>query len=85
MPETISLHEMKKHQARVVARIKRGEILTLTERGQPVVLMSPATTKQAPPWDELMAPVYQAASAAQKRGARPHVNPVLAERARRRR
>lgn len=81
MLETISLHELKKDQRRIIARVKRGEAITITEHGQPVARLEPAHPQQAPSWDELMAPVYKAAK---EKGA-THPNPVLEERARRRR
>ncbi len=81
MSDTISLHELKKNQRRVIARVKRGEVLTITSHGHPVALLQPATPKQAPGWDELMKDVYAAAKAP----GPAHPNPVLAERARRRR
>lgn len=81
MLETISLHELKKDQRRIIARVKRGEAITITEHGQPVARIEPAHPQQAPSWDELMAPVYKAA----KEKGPTHPNPVLEERARRRR
>lgn len=81
MLETISLHDLKKNQRRIIARVKRGETLTITERGQPVARLEPAHPQQAPSWEDIMAPVYKAA---REKGA-THPNPVLGERARRRR
>lgn len=78
---TVSLHEMKHDQKRVIARVRRGEIITLTHRGRPVAILEPATERQAPSWDEIMAPVR----AAMSEPGPTHPNPVLAERARRRR
>jgi prevent-host-death family protein len=81
MADTITLHTLKADQKRIVARVKRGETITVTERGTPVLSLVPATQKHAPSWDELMAPVRKAR--AQSDVTCP--NPVLEERNRRRR
>lgn len=79
--DTITLRTLKADQKRVAARVKRGEHITVTEHGTPIMLLSPATQKLAPSWDEIMKPVRDAA-----RGSKLTCpNPVLEERTRRRR
>lgn len=47
-PDEVPLRELAHHTSRVMARVKAGETLTVTERGEPIAAVIPLHRPSAP-------------------------------------
>jgi prevent-host-death family protein len=50
--ESVGVRELRQHASRVLARVKNGETVEVTERGRPVARLVPIAGS---PWAELVA------------------------------
>jgi antitoxin (DNA-binding transcriptional repressor) of toxin-antitoxin stability system len=96
--KTLSPTKARQNLTAVLDQVKRGEDIGILHNGtvyalrvvavhsQDLSAIPPIETEDdAPSWAELMAPVRKAAREARACGEKPHPNPVLEERNRRRR
>ncbi len=95
--KTLSPTKARQNLTAVLDKVKRGEDIGILHNGtvyglrvvavysQDQTTLTPvASDEAAPPWSEIMAPVFKAGRAARARGAKPDPNPILEERKRRR-
>jgi len=47
----IGVRELRQHASRVLARVRRGEIITVTDRGRPIARISPEPEAE---WDAMV-------------------------------
>ncbi len=80
---TVSAKRLHQETKAVLNQLEQGESLLITRNGRTIGRIEPMATPAAPEWEVVMADVW----AAQKKvkAAERVPNPVLAERARRRR
>ena len=80
---TVSAKRLHQETKAVLNQLEQGESLLITRNGRPIGRIEPMVGGTVPDWEEVMADVWQA----QKRvkSAERVSNPVIAERARRRR
>lgn len=78
---TITAKQLHQETKTILDQLERGEPLIITRNGRPVGRLEPISRADAPKWDDVMHDVWEA----QKTVTHRSQNPVLQERARRRR
>ena len=77
----VNVKQLHNDTSGVINEVAKGQSFDIEKRGKIVATIRPARTAQSATWAEIMAPVW----AAQKKATGKSPNPVLLERARRRR
>jgi antitoxin (DNA-binding transcriptional repressor) of toxin-antitoxin stability system len=80
---SINAKELHHNTGKALDRLENGETILITRNGRVVAKAEPAAAPQAPAWKEIMAEVWKAGKNIPT--SRRSANPVLEERARRRR
>ena len=78
---TITAKELHNGTSGVLDHVEHGKTIAVSRNGKVIAIIAPAQPGSAANWDEVMRPVWEA----QQRAKGTHPNPVLVERARRRR
>ena len=79
----ITTKELHLETKSILDELEKGRSVVITRNGTPIARMEPITTAQATGWDDVMSEVWEAQ--ARIREEERTANPVLKERARRRR
>ena len=79
----VSAKELHNATSSVLDRVERGETVTVTRNGNVIGCIKPAKAPKKATWNDVMAEVFEAHKRIKPHEVQP--NPVLAERARRRR
>ena len=77
----LNVKQLHNDTSAVISEVVKGKSFEIERRGKVVATIRPAGDSQSNRWDEIMAPVWEL----QKKAKGKTPNPVLAERARRRR
>ena len=77
----LNVKQLHNETSAVINEVAKGKSFEIERRGKVIATIRPADNSRANRWDEIMAPVWEL----QKKAKGKTPNPVLAERARRRR
>ena len=77
----VNARELHNSTSAVLNEVSKGKSFEVERRGKVIAIIRPAKSAKPDKWEEIMAPVWEA----QKKAKGKTPNPVLAERARRRR
>lgn len=77
----LNVKQLHNETSAVINEVAKGKSFEIERRGKVVATIRPASNSRPSRWDEIMAPVWEL----QKKAKGKTPNPVLAERARRRR
>jgi prevent-host-death family protein len=80
---SVSAKELHNETSKVLSEVEQGQSLVITRNGRIIARLGPAEEAEKPRWGDIMAEVWEAQKRVQPHEIQP--NPVLAERARRRR
>lgn len=80
---SVSAKELHNETSRVLTEVERGHSLVITRNGRVIGQIGPAGGAEKAGWEDIMGEVWEAQKHIKSREQQP--NPVLAERARRRR
>ena len=77
----LNVKQLHNETSAILNEVAKGKSFDVEKHGKVIATIRPAKQAKPPSWSEIMAPIW----AAQKKVKRTVPNPVLAERARRRR
>lgn len=81
--QTITAKQLHQQTKNVLDQLERGAGVLVTRNGRPVAKLEPVSPAKSPSWDDVMKDVWE--TQAKIRPRERVANPILAERARRRR
>jgi antitoxin (DNA-binding transcriptional repressor) of toxin-antitoxin stability system len=81
--QTVTAKKLHEDTDGVLKQVERGKTVLVTRNGHVVGKIGPSRRLKSSGWEEIMAPVWEAQKRVRPEEVRP--NPVLSERARRRR